>query len=84
MTEQKQIDDGERIEAFLADPAVQGAVDRLKLRYYDEFMNAPDAEISRVRAKTQVLVDILTELRIVEHTGKIARATRARRERNHK
>lgn len=83
LTEQQQIEDGQRIEAFLNDPVVKKSMDRLKTDYFAEFMKAEGVEQTMlVKAKVKVLEDLTVEFLKVTHAGQVAKIQRDRREKN--
>lgn len=81
--EQQEIDGGKRVEAFLADPAVIAALNKLKSEYFAEFMQADGVDATMlVKAKVKVLEDFEMELTRVVHAGNVATIKRDRREKS--
>lgn len=70
MTREDAIQAAARVDSFLKDDAITGALSRMERRYYEEF-KAADSSEKRVTAwaKAHHLDDFLTELRIVISTG---------------
>ena len=83
VNETQQIDDGRRVEAFLADSAVKSAMDKLKSQYFSEFMAAEGVDDTMlVKAKVKVLEDFTVELLKTVHTGIVATRQREKRQKN--
>lgn len=81
-TLEQEIQEGERVRQFLADPAVKGAFDRLEKRYVDEFRASETAEQrEQVWAKMRAAADLRLELAITEDRGRLARAKKTMEER---
>jgi hypothetical protein len=69
------ISDGEYVEHFLASEAWQRTYERLKGRYADQVLAAPNAEAAtRLWQKTQVLADVLGELVVARNNGEVVKA----------
>jgi len=82
VTEDEQIEAGQRIAAFLEDEAVKRALQRLAAKYYDEFKAARTAEgRESAHSKAMVLDDFANEMRSVVDTGKRVKAEVQRRAR---
>lgn len=81
MSEQSEIDDYRRVEAFLADPSVRRALDGAKERFYAEF-KAAKTEDARMNAwaKANVLDTLADELVRTMENGKVALIQREQRE----
>lgn len=64
------IADAARIDAFMKDEAVGGALSRMERRFYEEFIGADSSE-ARVKAwaKANVLRDLERELKIIVDAG---------------
>lgn len=76
MTPEKAIQDAMRVENFLKDEAIGGALSRMERRYFEEFKAAQTAdERNRAWAKAHNLDDFLKELRIVISTGELEALT---------
>lgn len=72
---EKEIRDAERVVAFLADPAVEGAIERLRQKYYDEFKSSTTPERrTDAWSSARVIDDFANELRAVVENGVAARA----------
>ncbi len=84
MTEEKEVEviaAGNRLEQFLTDPAVVGAIDALDKKYYAAFKACVTAEeVGVVKARSDALADVLNELRVVISGGKHTAVVRTRRE----
>lgn len=81
MSEQEQIDDYRRVEAFLADPAVKRAFTKVKESVYRRFEDARDPEQALdAWMLTRALSQISTELIITMNDGKIAFQKQEQRE----
>lgn len=75
MTEHEQIEAGRRVEQFLADDAVKGAISKLNDAYYLEFKSATDdADMQRAWAKARVMEDFALSLRSIMDNGTVAKA----------
>lgn len=82
LSEGETISAGQRVEAFLADPAVSGAFARLGDRYVADLRAATDAaDILQLHAKLRALADVERELRATKDAGTRARTERDQRER---
>lgn len=85
MSVEQAIQTAARVDQFLKDEAIAGALSRMERRYYEEFKAADSAE-KRVTAwaKAHNLDDFLAELRIVISTGEreVLAAARAARPTN--
>lgn len=73
MNHEQAIHAAARVDQFLKDDAISGALSRMERRYFEEFKHADSSE-KRVTAwaKAKVLDDFLAELRIVIDTGERA------------
>lgn len=79
-TEDSRIADGSRVAAFLAEPAVQAAIERLKTKYYEGFKSASTRDdLNAQWSKAHVLDDMLSELQAVQDSGTRASADKQRR-----
>jgi hypothetical protein len=82
--EQEQIDAGERVKAFVLDPAVSSAIARLASENYDAFKKSKsDDEVRMAHARGTVLDDFVDALQGIIDVGtgaKIQRNDRERRE----
>jgi hypothetical protein len=80
-SDEEVIHAGRRIEAFLADPEIKEAFDRIATRYVAELREAKDTDvILRLHAKFQVIEDVQRELRAAKDTGTRASIERDQRE----
>lgn len=70
-----------RIESFLNDEYVGGALTRMERQYYEEFLAADTSEL-RVRAwaKARVLKDLEREMKAISDAGKGERILAVRQE----
>ena len=76
-----QIDDGRRVEAFLADPAVKRAIQRVNDNIFTEFKSATTTvAMEGVWAKSKALDLLADELVRVMSNGQIAQHTRDQQE----
>lgn len=81
-TEQEKIDTAGRIEAFVKDPDVQGAIARLASENYNNFKAAKsDDEIRMAHAKGVVLDSFIDELQGIVDKGHVAKIQRNEQER---
>lgn len=79
--EQQEIDDGRRVEAFLADAAVKRALDTVRNQFYAEFISAKTSdERTNAWAKSNALVEVTNELVTVMSNGRVAQRQRDVRE----
>lgn len=82
-SEYEQIQAGERIQAFLADPAVDGALEKLESRYVREWKASQNVdERNALHAKVCVLEDLKLELRAIVNTGTRAKVESERKARS--
>jgi hypothetical protein len=81
MSEQQEIDDFRRVEAFLADAAVRSALEGAKDRFYLEFKAAKtEDERTNAWAKANALDTLADELVRRMENGKVALIQREQRE----
>jgi hypothetical protein len=81
MSEEKEVNDGARLDAFLKDEVVQRALAALNRQYFDEFKaSSSPQERESAWAKARVLEDFGTTLQSVIDTGKLAKARRDQRQ----
>lgn len=82
MAEEQEIRDGERVAAFLADPAVQAAFERLDKRLYEQFKTGKNpAAREAAWAQASALAMLQTELKATISNGEMAAHARTVRER---
>jgi len=83
MTEQEEIDDYRRVEAFLADPAVKRAIATVNERIFAEFKGATTAvAMESAWAKSKALDLLADELMRTMDAGKMALRGREDREKS--
>lgn len=76
------IDAGKRVERFLADDAVRGAIERLEQKYVADWKAAlTTQERETLHAKVAVVGDLQLELRAIVGNGQHAQVTREREQR---
>lgn len=79
--EQKEIDAGSRVHAFLQDKDVIEAMARLQRRYVDDWKAGDSPEKRETAwAKQRALDDLRTELEAVVESGKKATIVQSRRQ----
>lgn len=79
--ENEEIEAKRSIEQILAEPAFVGAVKALEKEYLAEFADADSDEKRRtVWSKARVLQDLMIQLAAVMQRGKVAEATRTKRD----
>lgn len=66
---------GERVSGFLADEAVQAAFQELEVRYASDWRNGKTTDERELAwHRTQVLKDVLAQLKVVIGNGHMAQA----------
>lgn len=83
MSEDKAIRDGERVEQFLKDEAVQAAFARAEQKYIEEWKSSTEATPDRreaIHARLIALQDVRTALEAVKGDGEKAKRDKANRE----
>lgn len=81
MTEQEQIDAGKRVQSFLADDAVKGALVKLEKRYIADFKASKSPEEREaIHARVTALDDLFTSVLGIVDNGTLAQHARAARE----
>ena len=79
---EQAINDGERLAAFLADPALVDAMTRLEALYVAKWKTSPSvAEREALHAKACAFDDLRNEIRAIVDNGTRAKEDLARRER---
>jgi len=79
VSEDNEIDAGNRVAEFLKDPAVIAAFDKLDRAYWHGCKTAPTAEArTAFGEKARVLDDLQNELRSIVDNGRIATVKRER------
>lgn len=78
--EAKAIQASARIEEFLKDPVIQGALEQLHKKLYEEFRAAAQAD-KRLEAwaRAKALDDLANELKVIVDRGGLAKASVQRR-----
>lgn len=84
MDENKEIEAGRRIEAFLQDEAIQGAFEKLRGLYYSQFQSAEPDKAIALQARAIALADIENEMRVIAGNGQLAQRSRDQRQRAEK
>lgn len=78
--EGKAIQDGDAVRAFLENPVIKDAFERVNKKYFAQFSSSDDKdEIEMVHARARALVDVARELRAVMSNGEMAQAQRKAR-----
>jgi hypothetical protein len=74
VNEQQMIQDGEYVEHFMKSEAWERTVARLKQRYADSVMNAPNPDAAvRVWQVSQALTDVVNEMGVTVGNGTVAK-----------
>ena len=72
MTDEEQVRLSDRIESFVKDEGVKGALNELEKRYFTDFKNAKtDDERRSAQAKVVVLTDFAIELKSIVDRGTV-------------
>lgn len=83
--EREEIGAYQRVEQFLADPAVKAAITKLRDGYYDEFRaSKTSADRDYVHAKITVLDEFAGEMIRTIKVGEMSKVQRERREEREK
>lgn len=81
MTEQEKIDTSQRIQRFLEDPFVAGALKRMEEDNYQDFKDAESADEMRIaKARADVLGTFCGHLKGIKEEGSALRTQQEKRE----